>query len=144
MVVHELQHEPARIIDIDFSQPKYKEDVSQSKCPLPPSRSFLPPATPQEQSAFLAGLRRLYPMSAILTTTYLQSAPQSKTNKVPRRLPATISVLYHPRCCKLPQKKLLAECKKVFKEMKVSKEETEHLAEATQLQSVPQYFMWYG
>ena len=139
-LVYKLQHEPACIIDIDFSQLKYKEGASQIEFPLSPNRSFLPPATPQEQSAFLTGLKRLYPTSAILTATFLQSAPQSK-KEVPRRLPATISVLYHPKYCKLPQTKLLAECERVFKEMKVSEEEVEYLAEATQLQS--ESLVWF-
>ena len=90
---------------------------SPSECPT--SASFLLPATPKEQAAFFTGLRRLYPKAAVLTATFLQPDTQSRLNaQALHQLQATISTLYHPKYTKLSRNRLLAECEKVFQEMK--------------------------
>ena len=131
LLIFPLQHQPARIIDVNFSKPKNEPVVSNSL----PTPSTLSPATITEQHAFLNGLKKLYPSAAILTSTFSQptSKPRPTTNIV--RLPATISSLYHPKYKNISEQEMKEECKRVFKAMKISKEEADYLAKSTHLQS---------
>ena len=121
---------------------KYSMNKPASSTSTSPSRSTLkdyrvqyilsPPATSQEQAAFLTGLRQLFPKAAVLTATFLQPDVRSSSGAPAlHRLPATISALYHQKYAKLSRSRLLAECKTVFQEMKISTDEADYLVEAT-------------
>ena len=105
--------------------------------------STFSPATPNEQFAFLSGLRQLYPSAAILTSTFIQPNPAAQPTKtrVPHKLPPTIGTLYHPKYQKFSEPELQAECERAFHKMKISKEESNYLTEATQLQS--KSLLWF-
>ena len=93
-----LQQQPARIIDVDFSQPKSRSDSPDETNSVEHPSAFSP-ATPNEQFAFLSGLRQLYPSAAILSSTFIQLNPAAQPPKirVPRKLPPTVGTLYHPK-----------------------------------------------
>ena len=64
-----LQHEPAKIIDIDFSQPRLGNSPSVDDGTQDDSRSqikSLTQPTAEEQKAFVFGLRKLFPKSAVI------------------------------------------------------------------------------
>lgn len=129
-----------RVSSTDFSKPK--NELLNSSLPATPTSSsatsVLPPATTNEQQAFLNGLRHLYPSATILTSVFPQQSTSSskprQTTKIVR-LPATISSLYHPKHQNISEQELKEECKKAFKAMKISKEEDDYLARSTLLQS---------
>ena len=101
---------------------------------LPPEHVPLP--TDEEKKAFLVGLRKIFPKSAILATCFPKPRDDSS---VPRRLPRTVTSLYHPRYKELSQTVLLKECERVFnEELKVTSKESRYLAESTRLQTQSQ------
>ena len=85
------------------------------------------------------GLRKIFPKSAILATCFLQAHSDSS---VARRLPRTVTSLYHPRYKELSQPELMKECERVFSEdLNVTSEESKYLAESTRLQA--QSHVWF-
>ena len=73
----------------------------------------------------------------------MREAPvTTTTTTVRRRLPATLSSLYHPRYKCLPRDQLLSECKKVFEtELTINDDEAQYLAQSTRLQS--ESMLWF-
>lgn len=130
-----FQHEPVRVIEIDFRHLKPSiESVSiASGLPTSKKRKIVPPPTPEEQKVFLKGLQELYPQSAVLTATMQQELPASKSIT---HLPATIASLFDPKYKELSSAHLQVECERIFtNDLKVTKEEAKFLAESTKLQS---------
>ena len=133
--IYFFQHEPARIIEIDFSKPKHSRESTptSSSPPIPKRKKVIPPPTSEEQQRFLKRLQTFYPESVILTATLLQGVPACAHVT---HLPATIPSLFDPKYKELSSAQLQEECKHVFRdEIKVTKEESKYLAESTRLQS---------
>ena len=135
------QHPPARVIDIDFSQPK---KVGSSCRTHPPcKRPCIPPPTFHEKNTFLKQLEEILPNSSILLATVPRQAPTTApTPSVRRRLPEPLSSLHHPRYGTFQRDELIAECnKEVFTKLKITEDEADYLRQATSLQS--ECILWY-
>ena len=95
--------------------------------------------TDTEQTAFLAGLRKLSPDAAVLTGCYKSHSSQLSNFY---SLPPTILSLYRPKYRELEPDQLLSKCKEIFeKELIVTPEEARFLFDSTTLQS--QSLLWY-
>ena len=93
-----LQHEPSRIVDIDFVQPKRgRESLDELKNPS------------KRPKIFIETLQALSLNSAILSVTTLRHGAQSNTS-VARSLLPTITSLGHPRYKQLTENELYDKC----------------------------------
>lgn len=89
--------------------------------------------TDVEKMAFLRGLQKLYPKGAVLNVFFQKESQDSRAAL--KKLPRTISSFYNPRYHKLSSKLLQQKSASVFKELKITKEESEYLVQSTCLQS---------
>ena len=134
---HLLQHEPARIVDIDFSQPKLTgsrplvgdntDDLNTCSISAEAMPSF------EEKRAFMCGLRRLYPKAAIVSVFFENEGQVSRPSA--KALPRTITSYYHPRYCTLSPDILQQEIMRVFEQIQVTDAEAQYLAQCTSLQA---------
>ena len=135
-----LQHQAARIIDIDFSRPIRDRDFKLDSSPQPhPQKRPIELPTNDEQSAFLEGVKKICPKSAILSAVFQQEQSQPATTHI--QLPRTIPSLHHPKYKDMTEPELSAECEHIFKEMVVSQQEADYLARSTTLQA--ESLLWY-
>ena len=63
-----IQHQPARIVDINFVRPKRGREGKENGTPCRKQQRIEPP-TYEEQKAFIEGIQRFEPKAAILTAT---------------------------------------------------------------------------
>lgn len=130
-----LQIEPARIVDINFSRPKRGKDRPLAD-ELPRKKHKIFPVCDEEEDAFFKGLRRVMPSSAILSSVTIaqQSAPRSP---VIRKLPAPLISLQKPGYAAMSKTELEEVCHDVFStQLKITSEESAYLEESTRLQSL--------
>ena len=114
--------------------------MEESKSTSCKKQKAISPPTFAEKKAFIETLQHLEPKASILTATMLQP-PTSKKANLPQNLPRTIFSYFDPKYRSLSESELKAECEKIFKEMKVTKEEAEYLVASTTLQS--ESLLWY-
>jgi hypothetical protein len=113
LLIISLQHQAARIVDIDFGQPVFGRETKEKK---QKKRKVTEELSEEEQSAFLSVVKTLAPNAAILTSCF----EQIRMPSVPtRRLPCTFASLYDPKYKDMDQQQLASECKEVFKNMKI-------------------------
>ena len=135
LVYSPLQHEPSRIVDIDFVQPKHGKEHLQDKVQNPAKRQKISPTKINEQKGFIDGLQSLSPRSSILSVTTLRYGPQLNTS-VARSLPPTIMSLQHIHYEQLTKNQLEEKCEEILQHgLKISQHESEYLSEATRLQA---------
>ena len=135
LVYSPLQHEPSRIVDIDFVQPKHGKEHLQDKVQNPAKRQKISPTKINEQKGFIDGLQSLSPRSSILSVTTLRYGPQLNTS-VARSLPPTIMSLQHIHYEQLTKNELEEKCEEILQHgLKISQHESEYLSEATRLQA---------
>jgi len=65
-----LQHEPARIIDIDFSCPKHLSAEYSPVTQASKKKRVVTSPTSSEKKAFLTALKTIYPKVVVLTTVF--------------------------------------------------------------------------
>ena len=114
--------------------------MEESKSMSCKKQKAISPPTFAEKKAFIKTLQHLEPKASILTATMLQ-LPTSKKANFPQNLPRTIFSYFDPKYRSLSESELKAECEKIFKEMKVTKEEAEYVVASTTLQS--KSLLWY-
>ena len=132
-----MQHEPAKIIDIDFTQPKVclaplAERDSENDDPS--TTALVKPPTTEEKQAFVRGLQTLFPKAAVVNVFIRRTTTNS--GQITKKLPRTIASFYHPRYRSLSHQVLQRESARVFEEeLKVTADESKYLASCTSLQS---------
>ena len=100
--------------------------------------SAVPPSA-EEKQAFLTGLQKIFPKAAVTSAYFLRQRQDDRPGT--KKLPRTISSYYHPKYCHLSHNQLERESLSVFKEMKVTEDESQYLAKCTQLQA--QSSLWF-
>ena len=142
--VHVLksQYEPARIVDINFTQPKRLREslLEEDNDEVTPAKKAIPSPSFEERKSFIDTIQTLLPRSAILNVSTLKVGPRSR-HTVAKTLPPTIQSFAHQRYSSLGKEELHAECEVVFNQMKISQDEAHYLSEATCLQS--QSILWF-
>ena len=135
-----IQHQPARIVDINFVWPKRGWEDEEKGTPCP-KQQRIEPLTYEEQKAFIEWIQRLEPKAAILTATIVKPS-MANIAKLRKRLPATIASLYDPKFAQMSHDMLMAECENVFhSNIAVTKEEADYLEQSTVLQS--ESLLWF-
>lgn len=131
-----LQHEPSRIIDIEFGQRKRQQnDAIHNRA----NKKISKPSD-SEQLSFLSTLQKLAPEAAILDACV--SSPGSRSETRIRSLPPTITSLYKPHYKNLSSNDLAIECQRVFDEdLTMTPSESHYLFKSTMLQSHSS--IWY-
>ena len=139
-----LQHEPGKIVDIDFKQPKVNlvaplaESDSEDDV-IPPdsisSCSLVKLPTNEEKRAYVCGLKILFPKAAVVNV-FIGKTTTDSGHVATKKLPRTITSFYHPRYSNLSHQALQRESERVFdEELKVTEDESKYLANCTRLQS---------
>ena len=131
-----LQHEPSKIIDIEFRHPKQQQEDpdyyhgrEEKKVPEP---------SDGEQLAFLTTLQKLTPDAAVLDSCF--SSSSNRSVKRIRSLPPTISSLYKAHYKSLEAEELAIECQRVFdEELTMTHSESHYLFKSTTLQCLDFY-----
>ena len=133
-----MQHIPAKVIDIDFSQPKVHGGLYVDKEKTVCSRLPLQQPTMEEKQAFVAGLQKIFSKSAVVSA-FIMNQDESVTDasgQTAKKLPRTIMSYYDPRYCQMSQRMLEQESRRILKEeLTVTKAEAEYLLKCTKLQS---------
>ena len=107
-----MQHQPARIIDI---QPKRGNTCTTSAPSV--KRKVVPLPTVNEKSAFLDRLRKLAPNAAVLSAHYKIDTFRHAHRQCYPALPPTITSLGKAQYREMDADKLLYKSEQVFNEM---------------------------
>ncbi len=136
-----LQHQPARIIDIDFIKPKREKNSSNLKNQdtEPGMKPTIVGPTITEEQSFLSTLKVLAPKAAVISASYEN---ETSCDIPPPSLPPTVISLFKPRYRDLQADQLHTECVRVFnEELSVTPAESHFLFKSTHLQS--QSSLWF-
>lgn len=137
-----MQHQPARVIDITFQQPKRGNTCTTSaSCAPSVKRRVVPLPTENEKSAFLDRLRELAPNATVLSAHYKDDTFVHAHRQCYPALPPTMMSLGRVQYREMDADKLLYNCEQVFNEMVVTGEESNFLFHSTKKQS--NSLLWY-
>ena len=138
------QHEPAEIVNIDFSRPRLAgsgpstDNTPESDDDSLTDDDVIPVSaapTYEEKRAFLSSLRSLYPKAAILSNHFPNPSQSSQPSTV-KKLPRTVTSYFHPRYRTLNSGVLQQMSVSVFEnELKITDSEAQYLAQCTSLQA---------
>lgn len=137
-----MQHQPARVIDVTFQQPKRDNTCTTSaSCAPSVKRRVVPLPTENEKSAFLDRLRELAPNATVLSAHYKDDTFVHAHRQCYPALPPTMMSLGRVQYREMDADKLLYNCEQVFNEMVVTGEESNFLFHSTKKQS--NSLLWY-